>query len=104
VSKLSIHLIPSGQIRPSELHDLQHAAALADTIRNERVWRIPVTLERRLPLKMIWALLDLMTIVVLLSGLYRWWKKRALSAEQLIGETEPDYDVVPASASGVIAR
>ena len=29
-----------------------------------------------LPLKVIWALLDIATIVVLLSGLYLWLKKR----------------------------
>ncbi|MDV6344216.1 ParB N-terminal domain-containing protein [Nitrosomonas sp. Is37] len=44
--KLSIHLVPIGRIRPSELHDPQHAIALADTIQNEGIWRIPVTLER----------------------------------------------------------
>lgn len=29
-----------------------------------------------MPLKIIWALLDMMTIVVLASGLYLWWVKR----------------------------
>jgi uncharacterized iron-regulated membrane protein len=29
-----------------------------------------------LPLKIIWALLDIATIVVLISGLYLWWTKR----------------------------
>jgi uncharacterized iron-regulated membrane protein len=29
-----------------------------------------------LPLKIIWALLDIITIVVLGSGLYLWWAKR----------------------------
>jgi uncharacterized iron-regulated membrane protein len=29
-----------------------------------------------LPLKIIWALLDVVTIVVLISGLYLWWAKR----------------------------
>lgn len=29
-----------------------------------------------LPLKIIWALLDIVTIVVLVSGLYLWWTKR----------------------------
>jgi L-serine kinase (ADP) len=45
--KLPVHLIPIGRIRPSELHYPQHAAALAGTIRDERIWRIPVTLECR---------------------------------------------------------
>lgn len=30
-----------------------------------------------LPLKILWALLDLLTIIVLGSGLYLWWKKHA---------------------------
>jgi uncharacterized iron-regulated membrane protein len=29
-----------------------------------------------MPLKIIWAALDVMTIVVLGSGLYLWWAKR----------------------------
>jgi uncharacterized iron-regulated membrane protein len=41
-----------------------------------------------LPLKLIWALLDLITIVVLLSGLYLWWKKRGMSIEHLLAETD----------------
>lgn len=44
---LSIQLVPIGRILPSEFHDLQHAAALADTLQTDRIWRIPVTLERR---------------------------------------------------------
>jgi hypothetical protein len=44
---LSIQLVPISWIRPSELHDPQHAAALADTLQNDRIWHIPVTLERR---------------------------------------------------------
>lgn len=28
-----------------------------------------------MPLKIIWALLDLVTIVVLVSGVYLWWKR-----------------------------
>lgn len=40
-----------------------------------------------LPLKVIWALLDLVTIVVLVSGLYLWWKRRtAPMARELTGE------------------
>lgn len=45
--KLPAHLIPIGRIRPSDLHDPQHAATLADTIRDERIWRIPVKVECR---------------------------------------------------------
>lgn len=36
------------------------------------------------PLKVIWALLDVITIIVLLSGLYLWWQKRKSSAEDLL--------------------
>lgn len=42
-----------------------------------------------LPLKLIWALLDLITIGVLISGLYLWWKKRHMPVEQLLKEAEP---------------
>lgn len=41
-----------------------------------------------LPLKVIWGLLDLITIVVLISGLFLWWKKRKMSVEQLLVEGE----------------
>lgn len=41
-----------------------------------------------LPLKVLWTVLDLITIVVLLSGLYLWWKKRTLSGEQILAESE----------------
>jgi uncharacterized iron-regulated membrane protein len=46
-----------------------------------------------LPLKIVWALLDLVTIGVLLSGLYLWWKKRTLPGEQLQAESEPIDDI-----------
>ena len=36
------------------------------------------------PLKVIWALLDVITIIVLLSGLYLWWQKRKSSSEDLL--------------------
>lgn len=35
-------------------------------------------------LKIIWLLLDLLTIVVLVTGLILWWKRRALTVEQRI--------------------
>jgi uncharacterized iron-regulated membrane protein len=38
-----------------------------------------------LPLKAIWAVLDFITIVVLVSGLYLWWTKRRLSVEGALG-------------------
>lgn len=31
-----------------------------------------------LTLKIIWALLDIVTMIVLMSGLYLWWDKRKL--------------------------
>ena len=39
-----------------------------------------------MPLKIVWGLLDVMTIVVLVSGLYLWWKKRNVPVEQAFGE------------------
>lgn len=39
-----------------------------------------------LPLKILWALLDLVTILVLLSGLYLWWEKRKQPVAQWTGE------------------
>ncbi len=42
-----------------------------------------------MPLKALWAVLDLITIAVLLSGLYLCWTKRMLSSEQWLGESDP---------------
>ncbi|HSE60599.1 MAG TPA: PepSY domain-containing protein [Nitrospiraceae bacterium] len=41
-----------------------------------------------LPLKIVWALLDWITIVVLISGLYLWWRKRHVPVEQLLVEAD----------------
>ncbi|BFU90181.1 MAG: hypothetical protein NTAFB01_13680 [Nitrospira sp.] len=41
-----------------------------------------------MPLKVIWALLDVITIIVLLTGLYLWWQKRKSSAEDLLMQTD----------------
>ncbi|WP_416305603.1 PepSY-associated TM helix domain-containing protein [Neptunicella sp. SCSIO 80796] len=46
-----------------------------------------------LPLKIIWALLDILAIVVLGSGVYLWLKKRKLTAEQRFGLTEPSFNL-----------
>jgi uncharacterized iron-regulated membrane protein len=35
-----------------------------------------------MPMKIIWALLDVLTIIVLASGLYLWVKKRKQPAEE----------------------
>lgn len=37
-----------------------------------------------LPLKILWALLDVITILVLGSGLYLWWKRRRKPLEELL--------------------
>lgn len=43
-----------------------------------------------LPLKIIWAIFDLIAIVVLGSGVYLWLKKRKLSAEKRFGLSESE--------------
>jgi len=40
------------------------------------------------PLKIIWAILDIITIVVLVSGLYLWWGRRKSPVRQHIPEVE----------------
>lgn len=45
-----------------------------------------------LPLKVIWALLDLITIVVLGSGLYLWWARRHTAPAVLLREDDLDTD------------
>jgi uncharacterized iron-regulated membrane protein len=40
-----------------------------------------------LPLKIIWLVLDLMTITVLWTGLMLWWKKYKQSAKEITGQT-----------------
>ncbi len=39
-------------------------------------------------MQLLWAGLDLITIVVLISGLYLWWQKRKSSVEDLLMQTE----------------
>lgn len=41
-----IHYIPVKQILPNEHHYPEHVAGLADTIRQEQLWRIPIVVER----------------------------------------------------------
>lgn len=43
---LPIHFVRIDLIQPNECHHAEHAAALADTIMREQLWRIPITLER----------------------------------------------------------
>ncbi|WP_438862430.1 PepSY-associated TM helix domain-containing protein [Neptunicella sp.] len=46
-----------------------------------------------LPLKIIWALFDILAIIVLGSGVYLWLKKRKLTAEQRFGLSETPSNV-----------
>jgi len=48
-----------------------------------------------LPLKILWAGLDAITIVVLWSGLYLWWEKRRMPIDQLSAENDPLGDFTP---------
>jgi uncharacterized iron-regulated membrane protein len=57
-----------------------------------------------MPLKIIWALLDLITIVVLLSGLYLWRTKGRTSVEELLAAAEPDRDPSMTAAPGAPTR
>ena len=50
-----------------------------------------------LPLKILWTLLDLITIIVLASGLYLWLKKRAVPFEQQLIE-DAEFDAADAAA------
>lgn len=54
-----------------------------------------------LPLKSVWAVLDVITIVVLCSGLYLWWKKRRMSADQLVVTVE--VQIAPSGAPSIVA-
>ena len=53
-----------------------------------------------LPLKIVWALLDGITIVVLVSGLYLWWRKRRMSIEQLLAEADRNGGMVAGMPHG----
>jgi uncharacterized iron-regulated membrane protein len=44
-----------------------------------------------MPMKIIWALLDIMTIIVLASGLYLWWKKRKQPAGEQILSSHAEF-------------
>jgi len=54
-----------------------------------------------LSLKAVWAVLDVITIVVLCSGLYLWWKKRRMPADQLLIEAESHTS--PSGAPSIVA-
>jgi uncharacterized iron-regulated membrane protein len=52
-----------------------------------------------MPLKILWALLDLITIVVLASGLYLWLVRRRTRVEEIIAEVEREAAESPAAGS-----
>lgn len=52
-----------------------------------------------MPLKILWALLDLITIVVLASGLYLWLARRTRPIEELIAEVEREASGSPVAGS-----
>jgi len=43
-----------------------------------------------MPLKILWALLDVLTIIVLGSGLYLWLKRRNISVEEWLHDVQPE--------------
>lgn len=45
-----------------------------------------------MPMKFLWALLDIATILVLGSGLYLWWKRRRKSVEELLAASTQDIE------------
>ncbi|MBL0914819.1 MAG: PepSY domain-containing protein [Sphingopyxis sp.] len=49
-----------------------------------------------LPLKILWAMLTVFTMIVLGSGLYRWLGKRRSGTEALVREVESGGEMVPA--------
>ena len=54
-----------------------------------------------LPLKILWALLDLLTIVVLCSGLVLWWQRRKQPLEVTLREAVPDDTPVTQSSEAL---
>ena len=53
-----------------------------------------------LPLKIIWAILDMITIVVLVSGLYLWKRKSAVSIEdRVLGSMDYEEALVLSTSS-----
>jgi uncharacterized iron-regulated membrane protein len=41
-----------------------------------------------MPLKIVWALLDVLTIIVLVTGLYLWWARRRWRAREPVGRVQ----------------
>ncbi|MEK6763090.1 MAG: PepSY-associated TM helix domain-containing protein [Nitrospirota bacterium] len=57
-----------------------------------------------MPLQILWAVLDLITIVLLGSGLYLWWQKRQTSMELLWAEADPNHNVVLSATQRMAPR
>nr|WP_255468671.1 PepSY domain-containing protein [Reyranella sp. CPCC 100927] len=77
-------------------------AALTDT--RELPWYLTALLVSQplhfgdyggMPMKIIWALLDIVTIIVLGSGLYLWVARRRTSVEARLGETVEEDRAIP---------
>lgn len=86
------------------------SGAVADT--RELPWYVTVLLVSQplhfgdyggMPLKIIWALLDILAIVVLGSGLYLWLKRRSLPFEAQFA-TPPSKDEGEAASASLSAQ
>lgn len=51
-----------------------------------------------MPLQILWAVLDILTIVVLWSGLLLWWRKRKQDVVVTLQEAERESEAIPALA------
>jgi uncharacterized iron-regulated membrane protein len=51
-----------------------------------------------LPMKILWAALDVVTILILVSGVYLWWKKRRRSLEEILNEADRSDEAAFVSA------
>ena len=49
-----------------------------------------------LPLKLLWAILTIFTMIILGSGLYLWLGKRRFGTDALVREVESGGELVPA--------
>lgn len=58
-----------------------------------------------LPLKILWAVLDILAIIVLWSGLYLWWKRRNVSIEMWLAALENQKpERMPSASPGPAPR
>lgn len=56
-----------------------------------------------MPLKILWAILDVLAIIVLLSGVYLWWKKRKVSIVDRLKLNDSESDAGSSVAGTVVA-